>query len=147
MSNSYIVYFLDGPKKGETYPVQEGVSSLRVGVPFNAENEGLSYYIALRSHVTRHSKDWPEEAKISYVTYYIHEVDGKLFAFCGEGAVDFANLVAKALVEYASGLFYEAVQHLQTINNELDREYSIGSGGAIHGDVSEFLEKVRMHNE
>ena len=135
MSNSYVVYFLDGPKKGETYPVQEGVYSLRVGVPFNVD------------HVPRHSKDWPEEAKISYVTYYIHEIDGKLFGLCDENGLDFANLVAKALVEHTSGLLDEAVRQLQTISNELDRGYDIVADGAIHGDVSEFLEKVRQYNE
>lgn len=135
MSNSYVVYFLDGPKKGETYRIPEMVSSLRVGVPFNLER------------IPQPDEDWPEEVKITYIIYDIHELDGKLFGFCGEGGVDFYTLAAKALIEYASGLFDEAVRQLQTIIYELDRGYDVIADGAIHGDVSEFLVKVRQYNE
>lgn len=129
MSSSHIVYFLDGPKKGETVTIPEKASYLRVGRPI------LS------------SDDYMDTARIEYVNYLIEEIDNKLFAFCGEGAVDFANLVANALLEYASGLLDEAIRQLQTINNELDRGYDVIADGAIHGDVSEFLEKVRQYNE
>lgn len=135
MSNSYIVYFLDGPKKGEMCTIPERVLYLHVGIPFKLER------------VPQPGEDWPEEVKISHVTYYIHEIDGKLFGLCDENGLDFANLVAKALVEYTSGLLDEATRQLQTISNELDRGYDIVADGAIHGDVSEFLEKVRQYNE
>lgn len=135
MSNSYVVYFLDGPKKGETLTVLQRVYSLRLCVPSKPER------------VLSRSEDWAEEAKTEYITYHIHEIDGKLFGLCDENGLGFANLVAKALIEHTSGLLDEAIQHLQTINNELDREYGIDSDGAIHGDVSEFLVKVRQYNE
>lgn len=135
MSNSYVVYFLDGPKKGETYRIPERVAYLRVALPFKLER------------VPQLGKDWPEEVKIEYVTYCIEEVGGKLFGFCAENGLGFYDLVAKALVEYTSGLLDEAVRQLQAVNNMLDRDYQIIPDGAIHGDVSEFLVKVRQYNE
>lgn len=129
MSSSYVVYFLDGPKKGETVTVEERAYYIKVGIVVPLPN------------------DVPSTSRIEYVLYHIHEVDSKLFALCDESELGFANLVAKALVEHTSGLLDEATRQLQTISNELDRGYDIVADGAIHGDVSEFLEKVRQYNE
>jgi hypothetical protein len=129
MSNSYVVYFLDGPKKGETYRIPEMVSYLRVGRPILPLDDDT------------------DTARIEYVNYHVEEVDGKLFAFCEENGLGFANLVANALIEHTSGLLDEAVRQLQAVNNMLDRDDQIVPDGAIHSDVSEFLVKVRQYNE
>lgn len=129
MSSSYIVYFLDGPKKGETITVEGRAYYIKVGI-----------VVPLPNYV-------PSTSRIEYITYTIYEVGDKLFAFCEENGLGFYDLVAKALIEYTSGLLDEATRQLQTISNELDRGYDIIADGAIHGDVSEFLVKVRQYNE